>query len=107
MDRGLIKVVSPIDDTPAHRAGLKPGDLISHLDGKAVLGPTLQQAMEKMRGPVGESIGLTIQRNGRKPFDVSITRAVIKIQSVRSRVEGDGDVGYIELRGSANGPRRN
>ena len=97
MDRGLIKVVSPIDDTPAHRAGLKPGDLISHLDGKAVLGLTLQQAMEKMRGPVGESIGLTIQRNGRKPFDVSITRAVIKIQSVRSRVEGDGDVGYIRI----------
>lgn len=97
MDSGLVKVVSPIDDTPAFRAGVEPGDLISHLDGEAVMGLTLQQAVEKMRGPVGKDIVLKILREGKDPFDVTLTRAVIKIQSVRSRLEGDGDVGYIRV----------
>ncbi len=95
MESGLIKVVSPIDDTPAYRAGLKPGDFITQLDGEAVLGLTLAQAVEKMRGKVGSDIKLGIRRQGRDPFDVTITRAVIKIRSVRSRLEGK--VGYVRV----------
>ena len=95
MENGLVKVVSPIDDTPAYRAGLKPGDLITHLDKEAVQGSTLSEAVERMRGPVDTDIVITIRRRGREPFDVTITRAVIKIQSVRSRAEGD--VGYIRV----------
>ncbi len=95
MDGGLVKVVSPIDDTPASRAGLEPGDLVTHLDGDPVLGLTLAQAVEKMRGPVGADIVLTIRRASRQPFDVTITRAIVKIRSVRSRLEGN--VGYLRV----------
>jgi carboxyl-terminal processing protease len=95
MENGLVKVVSPIDDTPAANAGLEPGDLITHLDGEQVLGMTLSQAVEKMRGPIGSDIHLTIRRADKKPFDVTITRAVIKIRSVRSRLEGK--VGYLRV----------
>ena len=95
MENGLVKVVSPIDDTPAFRAGVKPGDLITHLDKKAVQGLSLAEAVERMRGPVNTDIVLTLRRVGRKPFDVTITRAVIKINSVRSRVEGD--IGYLRI----------
>ena len=80
MENGLVKVVSPIDDTPAANAGLKPGDLITHLDGTPVQGLTLPEAVEKMRGPVNSDITLTIRREGRDPFDVKLTRAIIKIQ---------------------------
>src|ERR1700719_4824296 len=83
MESGLVKVVSPIDDTPAGRAGLKPGDLITHLDGDPVQGMTLPEAVEKMRGPVNSEITLTVRREGKDPFDVKLTRATIKIQSVR------------------------
>jgi carboxyl-terminal processing protease len=96
MENGLVKVVSPIDDTPAARAGLKPGDLITHLDGDPVQGMTLPEAVEKMRGPVSSEIKLTIRREGRDPFDVKLTRATIKIQSVRSHLEGD-NIGYIRV----------
>jgi carboxyl-terminal processing protease len=96
MENGLVKVVSPIDDTPAARAGLKPGDLITHLDGDPVQGMTLPQAVEKMRGPVSSEIKLTIRREGREPFDVKLTRATIKIQSVRSHLEGD-NIAYIRI----------
>jgi carboxyl-terminal processing protease len=95
MEGGYVKVVSPIDDTPAFRAGLEPGDLITHLDEEPVLGLTLAEAVEKMRGRVGSAIKLTIRREGREPFDVSITRAVVKIRSVRGRIE-DG-VGYVRV----------
>ena len=95
MEGGLVKVVSPIDETPAFRAGIEPGDLISHLDGDPVLGLTLSQAVERMRGRVGTDIRLTIRRQDRQPFDVTITRAVIKIRSVRHRVEDK--VGYIRI----------
>jgi carboxyl-terminal processing protease len=96
MENGLVKVVSPIDDTPAARAGLKPGDLITHLDGDPVQGMTLPEAVEKMRGLVGSDIRLTIRREGKEPFDVKLTRATIRIQSVRSHLEGDV-IGYIRI----------
>jgi len=95
MENGFVKVVSPIDDTPASEAGLQPGDYITHLDGDAVLGLTLGEAVEKMRGKVGTSISLTIRRAEEEPFDVEITRALIAIKSVRSRVIKD--IGYIRI----------
>src|SRR5579864_9491267 len=96
MENGLVKVVSPIDDTPAAHAGLKPGDLITHLDGTPVQGLTLPEAVDRMRGPVNSDINLTIRREGKEPFDVKLTRAIIKIQSVRSHVEGN-NIGYIRI----------
>ena len=96
MENGLVRVVSPIDDTPAARAGLKPGDLITHLDGDPVQGMTLPEAVEKMRGPVSSEIRLTIRRDGKDPFDVKLVRATIKIQSVRSHLEGD-NIAYIRI----------
>ncbi|WP_420563740.1 S41 family peptidase [Thalassobaculum sp.] len=95
MENGFVKVVSPIDDTPASEAGLQPGDYITHLDGEAVLGLTLSDAVERMRGKVGTSITLTIRRAEEEPFDVEITRAIITIKSVRSRVIQD--IGYIRI----------
>src|SRR6266702_334202 len=96
MENGLVKVVSPIDDTPAAHAGLKPGDLITHLDGEPIQGMTLPEAVEKMRGPVSSENKLTIRREGKEPFDVKLPRATIKIQSVRSHLEGD-NIGYIRV----------
>tara|TARA_B100001142_G_scaffold288489_1_gene304688 strand:+ start:394 stop:1728 length:1335 start_codon:yes stop_codon:yes gene_type:complete len=95
MEGGYVKVISPIDDTPAFRAGIKPSDLISHLDGTTIRGLTLNQAVDKMRGKVGSDIKLTIRREGKDPFDVTITRAIIKIKSVRSRIEER--IGYIRI----------
>ena len=96
MENGLVKVVSPIDDTPAARAGLRPGDLITNLNGEAVQGMTLPEAVEKMRGLINTDINLTIRREGREPFDVKLTRANIKIQSVHSHLE-NGNVGYVRI----------
>ena len=96
MEDGLVKVMSPIDDTPAFKAGIKTGDLITHLDGKQVRGLTLQQAVEKMRGLVGTKIRLTIRRGAKKPFKVTIIRAKIKITPIKARIE-DKDVGYIRI----------
>jgi carboxyl-terminal processing protease len=95
MENGLVKVVSPIDDTPAFRAGVQAGDLISHLDGEPVLGLTLAEAVDKMRGPVNTDLVLTLRRPNREPFDVTITRAIITVKSVRSRLEDD--VGYLRI----------
>ena len=96
MENGFVKVVSPIDDTPAAAAGLEPGDYITHLDGEAVLGLNLSDAVEKMRGKVGTSISLTIRRKDvAEPFDVELTRAVITIKSVRFRAIGD--IGYVRI----------
>jgi carboxyl-terminal processing protease len=92
----LIKVISPIDGTPAVKAGIKAGDYITALDGESVVGMTLNDAVEKMRGPVNSSIKLTIARPGAdKPFDVSITREIIQIKPVKFRAERD--VGYIRI----------
>ena len=96
MENGVVKVVSPIDDTPAYRAGVKAGDFITRIDGQQVLGLTLTEAVEKMRGPVDTDIALTISRPGEeRPFDISITRAIIRVQSVRSRAEGNA--AYIRV----------
>src|SRR6201981_1526282 len=96
MEDGLVKVVAPIDDTPAAKAGVMANDVIIGVDGEQVHGLTLNQAVEKMRGPVNTKIKLTIMRKGQdKPIDVSITRDVIRVRAVRSRQEDD--VGYIRI----------
>ena len=96
MEDGLIRVVSPIDDTPAFRAGIEAGDLITYLDGEPVLGLTLGDAVELMRGPVNTDIVLTVLREGEtEPLDITITRDIIVIQSVRSRLEDK--IGYIRI----------
>jgi len=89
-------VVSPIDDTPASKAGIQSGDLIFALDGEPVQGLTLQEAVERMRGKVGTPIKLSIRRGTKDPFDVSLTRDTIKVKAVRYRLEG-GDIGYIRV----------
>jgi carboxyl-terminal processing protease len=97
MEDGLIKVVAPIDDTPAAKAGVMANDIITKLDEDQVQGLTLNQAVEKMRGPVNTKIKLTIIRKGQdKPVEVSITRDIIRVRSARWNTEGD-DVGYVRL----------
>src|SRR6266853_797499 len=97
MEDGLVKVVAPIDDTPAAKAGIRAGDIITHLDDEAVQGLTLNQAVEKMRGQVNTKIRLKVMRKGLdKPLEVTIVRDVIRVRSVRSRIEGE-DVGYIRI----------
>jgi carboxyl-terminal processing protease len=97
MEDGLVKVVAPIDDTPAANAGVMANDVITKIDDEKVQGLTLNQAVEKMRGPVNTKTKLTIMRKGQdKPIEVSIVRDVIRVKSVRSRREGD-DIGYIRI----------
>jgi carboxyl-terminal processing protease len=97
MEDGLIKVVSPIDDTPASKAGVMANDIITHLDDEPVQGLTLNQAVDKMRGPVNTKIKIKIMRKGQdKPVELTITRDIIRVMSVRSHSEGD-DVGYIRI----------
>ena len=97
MENGVVKVVSPIDDTPAARAGIQSGDLIVEIDEKQVIGMTLSEAVEKMRGKVGNEILLTIVRQGaRAPIKYKIVRDIIQIRSVKSRVEND-NIGYIRV----------
>ena len=92
MEEGFVKVVSPMDDTPAFRAGVKAGDYITHIDGEPILGLSLNEAVERMRGPVGEKIVITIVRVSEdEPFDVTIIRDTIKLVAARVRVE-DGVV---------------
>ncbi|MDJ0686093.1 MAG: S41 family peptidase [Alphaproteobacteria bacterium] len=95
-ETGYVRVVAPIDDTPAYRAGLESGDLIVELDGEAVQGLSLSEAVDKMRGVVGSEIILTVLRGEEEPFEVTIVRDRIQIRSVRHRIEG-GDVGYIRI----------
>jgi carboxyl-terminal processing protease len=95
-EAGYIRVVSPIDDTPAMRAGVKAGDLIVALDGKTVQGLTLNEAVDKMRGTPGSKISITIKRSGvETPVELSMQREIIKIQVVKSRLEGD--IAYIRV----------
>ena len=95
MENGFVKVISPIDDTPAYKAGIKAGDYITHLNKKSVIGLTLDEAVGQMRGPVGSKLKVTIGRANMEPFDITIKRDVIKITSVRSRIEKD--VGYVRI----------
>jgi carboxyl-terminal processing protease len=97
MEDGLVKVVSPIDETPAARAGIQANDVITELDGNQVKGLTLQQAVEKMRGPVNTQVRLKVVRKGQdKPLEFTLTRETIKVRSVRWHKEGD-DVGSIRI----------
>jgi carboxyl-terminal processing protease len=97
MENNMVKVVSPIDETPAAKAGILANDLISELDGEPVSGLTLPQAVDKMRGPVGTPIKLKLIRQGVKdPWEVTLKRDTIKLQSVRAREEKP-DVGYIRI----------
>jgi carboxyl-terminal processing protease len=96
MENELIKVISPIDDTPADKAGILAGDLISHLDGEQVQGLTLREAVEKMRGPANTSITLTVLREGEEqPLKITVVRDMIRVQSVKHRAEDD--IGYIRI----------
>ncbi len=97
MEDGLVKVVAPIDETPAAKAGILANDIITHLDDEAVQGLTLNQAVEKMRGPVNTKIKLRVMRKGaEKPLDIAITRDIIRVRAVRSNTQGD-DVAYIKI----------
>lgn len=97
MENGVVKVVSPIDETPAARAGVQSGDLIVEIDGQQVMGMSLNEAVDKMRGRVGTSINLTIVRSGApEPVRITLTRDIIQIKSVRARLES-GNVGYIRM----------
>jgi carboxyl-terminal processing protease len=96
MENELIKVISPIDDTPAAKAGILAGDVISHLDDEPVQGLTLREAVEKMRGPANSSITLTVIREGvDEPLKITVVRDVIRVQSVKHRIEDD--IGYIRI----------
>ncbi len=97
LENGLIKVVSPIDETPAAKAGILANDIITKIDDEQVQGLTINQAVDKMRGPVNTNVRLTVARKGQdKPIEVSLTREIIRVRSVRSEVKGD-DVGYIRM----------
>jgi len=96
MEEGLIKVMAPIDDTPAARAGILANDIITQIDSEPVQGMTVNQAVDKLRGPVNSSVKLTIQRKEkREPIEVSLTRKIIQIRPVRARAEGD--IGYLRI----------
>ncbi len=95
MENGLVKVVSPIDDTPAAKAGLQSGDYISHIDEEAVMGLTLSEAVDKMRGPINTELKITVIREGQEAFDLKLKRAIIKVTSIKAKKEED--VAYIRI----------
>ena len=95
LENGVVKVISPIDDTPASKAGIMAGDVITHLDDEPVLGMTLSEAVSLMRGKVGSKIKLKVLRNGSENLDIEIVRAIIELKSVKSRIENE--VGYIRV----------
>src|SRR5215203_674055 len=97
MEEGLVKVIAPIDDTPAARAGILANDIITQVSGEPVQGLTINQAVDRMRGPVNSSVKLTIQRKEKKePLEIKLTRETIRIRPVRARTEG-GDIGYLRI----------
>lgn len=96
MDNGVVKIVSPIDDTPAAKAGLKAGDYITDINGETVIGQTLNDVVNKLRGKVGSRVKVTIRRINKKPFTVTLKRAEIKVQSVKSEIK-DEDILYIRI----------
>lgn len=96
MEDGFVKVISPIDDTPASQAGIQPGDLIVKIDGKPTKGLSMMEAVDKMRGKAGSKIELTLVRDGGRPFDLTLTRAAIKVRSVKSQILENG-YGYLRI----------
>ena len=96
MDNGLVKVVSPIDDTPAAKAGMKAGDYITNIDNETVVGMTLNEAVSKLRGKIGTKVRLSVRRANSKPLEFVITRQEIKIQSVKSEIKEDS-ISYIRI----------
>ncbi|MBR1398687.1 MAG: S41 family peptidase [Alphaproteobacteria bacterium] len=96
MENGVVKVVSPIDDTPASKAGIKAGDYITDIDGESVIGLTLNEAVSKLRGKVGTRVKITIRRINEKPFDVTLKRDEIKVQAVKSEIKND-DILYVRI----------
>jgi carboxyl-terminal processing protease len=96
MENGVVKVVAPIDETPAKRAGIMANDLIIKIDGVEIQGMTLNEAVDKMRGKIGTDIVLTIQREGKEPFEQKLTRDRIRVQSVKYSIENN-DIGYIRI----------
>ena len=95
MENGLVKVVSPIDDTPAAKAGIKSGDYISHIDGEPVMGLNLSEAVDKMRGPINTELKITVVREGSEAFDLNLKRAIIKVTSIKAKKEED--VAYLRI----------
>jgi len=95
-DKGLIRVISPIDDTPAAKAGIKAGDYITHIDGEQVGGLTLNQAVKKMKGRPGTKVSLTILQSGKEPRTIVMRRAIVKVKSVKNEVKDD-NIGYIRI----------
>ncbi|MEO1193576.1 MAG: S41 family peptidase [Pseudomonadota bacterium] len=95
MRDGLVEVIAPIDETPAARAGLQAGDLISQIEGEPVLGLTLNEAVDRLKGKIGSEVTITILREAEEPFDVTLVRDIITVASVRHRIEGD--IGYIRM----------
>ena len=94
-EQGFVKVITPLDDTPASRAGVLAGDIITHLNGESVQGLTLAESVEQMRGKPGTKIIISIFREGQEPFDLTLKREIIKLRSVRSDIIGD--IGYIRI----------
>ncbi len=94
-DDGVVKVISPMDDTPATKAGVKAGDYITAIDGQSVVGLTLNDAVKLMRGKVGDKIVLSIAREGEESKDLTLVREIINVKSVKSHMEGD--FGYLRL----------
>jgi len=95
-EEGVVRVVSPIDGTPAARAGIQAGDFLTAIDGESIVGLTLNDAVRRMRGESGTQIVVTVAREGTDPFDVTLTREIINVRAVTARVEG-GDVGIIRI----------
>lgn len=96
MDKGVVKVISPMDDTPAYKAGIEAGDYITHINGEQVQGQRLTDAVKKMKGEPGTKVSLTIYREGKEPFDVKLTRAIIKNKAVKSWIYKDS-IGYLRI----------
>ncbi len=98
MDSGVVKVISPIDDSPAYKAGIQAGDLITHIDDIQVYGLTLNEAVKKMKGKPGSKVKLKVFRKGKEPFNVEITRDIIKTDPIKFKLKGkEKDVGYVRL----------